>query len=179
LRPPGGLLIETLSRSIEHFPEVFRMPTKPTTADADLILKLYDARREAEMRKARQWWTGTFWPTTVDDVLQVMRASGQENAWYRQVLGYWNMAASFVLHGALNEDLFLELSFSGEMYLIYAKLQPILKELREKTQNPLLVANIEKLITGSKTGRERLAQMRKNVENRRKALAEAPAAKAS
>jgi len=62
-------------------------------ADADLILKLYDARREAEMRKARQWWTGTFWPTTVDDVLQVMRASGRKMPGTVQVLGYWNMAA--------------------------------------------------------------------------------------
>jgi hypothetical protein len=155
------------------------MPKKPTTADADLILKLYDARREAEIRKARQWWIGSFWPTTVDDVLQVMRSSGQENAWYRQVLGYWNMAASFVLHGALNEELFLETAFSGEMYFIYAKLKPILKELREKTQNPLLLANIEKLIMRSKTGRERLALIQKNVDARRKALAEAPAAKAS
>ncbi len=155
------------------------MPKKPTTADAELILKLYDARREAEIRKARQWWVGSFWPTTVDDVLEVTRSSGQENAWYRQVLGYWNMAASFVLHGALNEDLFLEPSFSGEMYFIYAKLKPVLKELREKMQNPAFLANIEKLITRSKTGRERLAMVEKNVAARRKALAEAATAKAS
>jgi len=155
------------------------MPKKPTTADAELILKLYDARREAEIRKARQWWVGSFWPTTVDDVLEVTRSSGQENAWYRQVLGYWNMSASFVLHGALNEDLFLEPSFSGEMYFIYAKLKPVLKELREKMQNPAFLANIEKLITRSKTGRERLAMVEKNVAARRKALAEAATAKAS
>lgn len=155
------------------------MPKKATPADADLILKLYDARREAEIRKARQWWVGSFWPTTVDDVLQVTRSNGQENAWYRMVLGYWNMAASFVLHGALNEDLFLEPAFSGEMYFIYAKLKPILKELREKMQNPAFLANIEKLITGSKTARERLATVQRNVEARRKAVAEAAAAKAS
>ncbi len=155
------------------------MPKKPTTAVAELILKLYDARREAEIRKARQWWVGSFWPTTVDDVLEVSRSSGQENAWYRQVLGYWNMAASFVLHGALNEDLFLEPSFSGEMYFIYAKLKPVLKELREKMQNPAFLANIEKVITRSKTGRERLAMVEKNVAARRKALAEAATAKAS
>lgn len=155
------------------------MPKKPTTADADLILKLYDARREAEIRKARQWFIGAFWPTSADDVLQVTRSSGQENAWYRQVLGYWNMAASFVIHGALNEDLFLETAFCGEMYFIYTKLQPFLKELREKMQNPLFLANIEKLIMRSKTGRERLAIAAKNVEARRKASAEAAKAKAS
>jgi hypothetical protein len=89
------------------------------------------------------------------------------------------MAASFVLHGALNEDLFMEVAFSGEMYFIYAKLKPLLKELREKMQNPLFLANIEKLITRSKAGRERLAMIQKNVEARRKAVAEASAAKAS
>jgi hypothetical protein len=155
------------------------MPKKPTTADADLILKLYDARREAEIRKARQWFIGAFWPASADDVLQVTRSSGQENAWYRQVLGYWNLAASFVIHGALNEDLFLETAFCGEMYFIYSKLQPFLKELRDRMQNPLFLANIEKVIMRSKTGRERLAIVAKNVEARRKALAEAAQAKAS
>jgi hypothetical protein len=155
------------------------MPKKPTTADAELILKLYEARREAEIRKARQWWVGSFWPNTVDDVLQVTRSTGQENAWYRMVLGYWNMASSFVLHGALNEDLFMEPAFSGEMYFIYAKLKPILKELREKMQNPQFLANVEKLITRSKTGRDRLAMIQRNVDARRKVAAEASAAKAS
>ncbi|HWX94447.1 MAG TPA: hypothetical protein VNY29_17595 [Terriglobales bacterium] len=155
------------------------MPKKPTTADAELILKLYDARREAEIRKARQWFAGAFWPTSADDVLEVTRGTGQENAWYRQVLGYWNMASSFVIHGALNENLFLETAFCGEMYFIYAKLQPFLKELRDKMQNPLFLANIEKLIMRSKTGRERLAIVARNVEARRNALAEAAKAKAS
>jgi len=155
------------------------MPKKPTTADADLILKLYDARREAEIRKARQWFIGTFWPTSADDVLQMTRSNGQENAWYRQVLGYWNMAASFVIHDALHEDLFLETAFCGEMFFIYAKLQPYLKELRDKMQNPMFLANIEKVIVRSKTGRERLAIVARNVEARRKALAEAAQAKAS
>jgi len=155
------------------------MPKKPTTADADLILKLYDARREAEIRKARQWFIGSFWPTSADDVLQITRSNGQENAWYRQVLGYWNLAASFVIHGALNEDLFLETAFCGEMYFIYSKLQPFLKELRDQMKNPLFLANIEKVIMRSKTGRERLAIVARNVEARRKALAEAAQAKAS
>ena len=72
---------------------------KPTHADAELILKLYDARRESEIRKARTWWTGTFWPDSADDLIKVMRGAGTpENAWFRQVLGYWSMASSFVSH---------------------------------------------------------------------------------
>jgi hypothetical protein len=145
---------------------------QPTHADAELILKLYDARREAEIRKARQWWTATFWPESADEIIKVMRSMGsQENAWLRQVLGYWSMASSFVSHGVLNEDLFLEPSFSGEMFFIYAKLEPFLKELREKLQNPLLLANLEKLIHTQK-GQERYKVISKNVENMRKARAE-------
>jgi hypothetical protein len=148
------------------------MPKKPTHADAELILKLYDARREPELRKARQWWTATFWPQNADEIIKIMRAIGtQENAWLRQVLGYWGMAAAFVSHGVLAEELFFEPSCSGEMFAIYAKVEPHLKELREKMQNPMLLANLEKL-AHSKAGRERYKQISKNVENMRKARAE-------
>lgn len=145
---------------------------QPTHADAELILNLYDTRREAEIRKARTWWTATFWPESADDILKVMRAMGsQENAWLRQVLGYWGMASSFVSHGILNEDLFFEPSFSGEMFFVYAKLEPYLKELREKLQNPLLLVNLEKLIQSPK-GQERYKVISNNVQNMRKARAE-------
>jgi hypothetical protein len=145
---------------------------KPTHADAELILKLYEARRETEIRKARQWWTTTFWPESADDVVKVLRSQGtQENAWLRQVLGYWGMAGSFVQHGVLSEDLFFEASFSGEMFVIFAKLEPFLAEIREKLQNPTLLANMEKLVR-SEAGKERYKTITRNVENMRKARAE-------
>jgi hypothetical protein len=75
------------------------MSKKATAADAQLIMQLYDLRREAEMRKARNWWVTAFWPESADDVMKIVGAMGtQENNWMRQVGGYWNMAASFVLH---------------------------------------------------------------------------------
>jgi hypothetical protein len=144
----------------------------PTHADAELILKLYEARREPEIRKARQWWTATFWPESADDIINVIRAMGsQENNFLRMVLGYWGMAGSFVINGVLSEDLFFEPSCSGEMFLIYAKLEPYLKEVREKMQNPMLLANLEKLVKSEK-GQERYKVMARNVENMRKARAE-------
>jgi hypothetical protein len=144
----------------------------PNHADAELVLKLYDARREPELRKARQWWTGTFWPESADDIVKIIRSGGsQENNWMRQVLGYWSMATSFVSHGVLNEDLFYEPSCSGEMFVIYAKVEPFVKELREKLQNPLLLANIEKMVKSEK-GQERYKVAQRNVENMRKARAE-------
>jgi hypothetical protein len=141
------------------------MSKKPTTADAHLILELYELRREAEMRKARSWWTGEFFPQSVDDLMAVAFAMGsQENNWFRQVAGYWNMAASFVLLGVLNEDLFLQPACSGEMFLIFAKVHPFLKEWREKVGDPHLFLNIEKVITHTKWGRDRLQFMLKRVE---------------
>ena len=149
------------------------MAKGPTSADAELILKLYDLRREAEMRKARHWWVGEFFPENADDFLKVAWAMGtQENNWLRQVGGYWSMAASFVLQGALNEELFIQPAVSGEMYFLLAKVHPFLKELREKLGDPHFFGNIEKLVMRSKFGRERLKFTLKRVETMRQKRAE-------
>ncbi len=145
------------------------MPDTPTPADAELIIKLYDLHREAEIRKARNWWLG-FWPNSADEVLKVATALGsQENAWMRQVGGYWEMAASLVLHGTLSRALFLEGSFSGEMFVVFGKVEPFLKELREKMQNPNLFGDVEKLIMTSQGGAERLKQTQERMNALRKA----------
>ena len=148
------------------------MPKKATVADAQLILQLYDLRREAEMRKARNWWSVEFWPRTADDFMKIAFTPGTpQNNWLRQVTGYWSMAASFVLQGALNADLFLQPAVSGEMFIVFAKVQPFLKELREKAGDPHMFATIEKVIMSSKFGRERFKFMLKRVETMRERLA--------
>ncbi len=147
------------------------MAKKATAEDARIILKLYDLRREAEMRKARNFMMVEFWPKDADDFIKVVNSfPSQENAWVRQVGGYWDMAASFVLQGALNEELFLQPGCSGEMFFIFAKIYPFLKEFREKMNNPDAFANIEKVATGSKTARKRLERLMLMVEQRRKSL---------
>jgi hypothetical protein len=140
------------------------MAKKPTVEDARLILELYDFRREPEMRKARQWWLTAFWPKDADEFIKVVTVMGsQENNWYRQVLSYWGIVASFVLNGVLNEKLFLQPSFSGELYFILAKVRPFLPELRDKMKNPDLMLNVEKAILGSKAGREHYAKMEPRI----------------
>lgn len=140
------------------------MAKKPTPDDARLILELYNLRREPEMRKARQWWLSTFWPTQADDLLRVQAAMGTpENNWYRQVSSYWSMAANLVLKGAAHDALFFDNSFCGEMYFLFAKVRPFLKELRQKTQNPAMFGNIEKAIMGSRIAREQFAAIEKRV----------------
>ena len=147
------------------------MPKKPTPADANLILTLYDLRREAELRKARNWWLVDFWPDSADDFMKVVQAMGTpENNWLRQVPSYWELAASLVLHGTVNETLFLEPACSGEMFLVFAKVHPFLQDVREKMQNPRMLANVEKVIKKSKAGQERLKVVEQRLAARRKQM---------
>jgi hypothetical protein len=140
------------------------MPRTPSPQDARLVLQLNHLRQEREMRKARHWWLADFWPQKPEDYLRVERARRtRERNWLKQVITYWGMAASFVLHGTLSERAFLKQTFSGEMFILFAKVYPFLKDLREKTLNPELMGNIEKVIMGSKTGRERLKQVAKRL----------------
>jgi hypothetical protein len=102
-----------------------------STADAELILKLYALRTEAVMRQARAWITAEFWPATVGEFFVVQNDFGsQKNAWLRQVVTYWEMAASLVLHGALSADLFVDCN--PEPFFILAKLAPILPDIQAK-----------------------------------------------
>jgi hypothetical protein len=154
------------------------MPNKPTAADAEVILRLYDLRREAEMRKARHWWGAQFWPENADDFMKLaMGMDSQQSAWLRQVSGYWNMAASLALAGSVNRELFLNPSCSGEMYFIFAKVKPFLKDLRQKMEAPDMFGPVEELIESSKKSRDFMKSMDKRMAERRKRMA--GAAKAS
>jgi len=152
------------------------MGKKATAKDAEIILKLYDLRRESELRKARNWWLWEFSPRTADDFLKVANSPGtQENNWLRQGASYWGMAAALVLQGALDEELFLRPSCSGEMFFMFAKVQPFLPELREKLGDQEAFRDVEKVVMSTKWGRERL----KFISNRIAAMREKTAAKAA
>ncbi len=119
---------------------------------ADLILKLYDLRREATMRKARDWMFG-FTPTSADQYIQTMM-DPEVGGYLRMVTSYWNMAASLVNHGAIDADMFAD--SAGEHIIVFAKIEPLLDELREKWGNPEAFQHLEKLILSAPNGRERL-----------------------
>lgn len=141
------------------------MAKKATVSDGQLLLQLYDLRREAELRKARNWWLMEFSPRNADDFMKVAYAMGtQENNWLRQVASYWGMAAALVLQGALPEELFLRPAFSGEMFVIFGKVYPFLPELREKLGDPEAFHDVEKVIMKTKWGRERLKFILKRIE---------------
>ncbi len=127
---------------------------------AELILKLYDLRREATMREARNWML-TFFPESAQDVMQAMM-NPETSAYYRMVVSYWNMAAALVNHGAIDADMFEETN--GEHFVIFSKIEPFLPELREMTGNPKMLSNLETLVMRSADAKEQLAKTRETMK---------------
>jgi len=135
-----------------------------THHDAEIILKLYEMRTEATMRKARAWMTSGFWPKNEEEVLSVVLAFGTEpNGYFRQVISYWEMATSFALSGALDERLYCD--SSSEMFFLYAKYSPYIARVREASNNPLFMAKMEKLVSRNPEHRERVERLKVNVKN--------------
>jgi hypothetical protein len=128
---------------------------------AELILHLYELRRETVMREARSYVGGEFLPASAKEFLDVVSAGGRHTAFVLQVYGYWDMVAAFVEHGAL--DATLVYNTCQEMYFQYAKIQPYLAEFRKQMTLPEWLISVERLIEGSKAGRKRLATMQKSL----------------
>ena len=134
---------------------------------ADLILKLYELRREATMREARNWMI-TFFPESAADIMQAM-INPETSAYYRMVTSYWDMAASMVKHGAIDEEMFADAH--GEHIIVFSKIEPFLAELRETMGSPKMFSNLETLVMKMPDAKETLAHrremMKRMVEARR------------
>ena len=143
-----------------------------TPADAEIILKLYELRREEVMRKARTWVIGEFWPATADEYFAVaMNAADPHSAYVRQVVTYWEMAAAMVLHGAVSAELFVDCNAEG--FLLLAKFAPILDQIRER--NPMFMARTSDLVKRFPAGAARYEATLKNVEGMRLRMKQAAA----
>ena len=116
------------------------MTSQATYDDANLILRLYELRREETMRKARQWFAA-FPSNNAEEAKKISTFGSQENAYMRMVLSYWDMAASFVTSGVLNQDLFLETG--GELLFTWEKVRHIVPESRTRMNNPGYLKNLE------------------------------------
>ncbi len=112
-----------------------------TYDDANLILRLYDMRREERMREARAWFTANFHASTMEEFLKLCPLGSKENANYRQVISYWDMAASFVTAGVLSEELFFE--SNRELLLTYTRVQKLIPAIRESYKDPFFLKNLE------------------------------------
>jgi hypothetical protein len=141
--------------------------------DANLILQLYDLRREAVMREARTWFF-SFSPQSAQDFIEVL--IGDKSPYLRMVVSYWDMAASFVNHGAIDEQMFNDAN--GEQLFVFSKVQPFLPELRTVLGNPHFLENLEKLVMRMPDVEERITGMRERMKQLA-ALREQRAAKAA
>lgn len=119
---------------------------------ADLILKLYDLRREAKMREARTWIFG-FNPKSADEISNTMM-DPEVGGYLRMVLSYWDMAAALVNHGAIEAEMFNDTV--GEHIGVYAKIEPFIADLRAKWEMPDAFEHLEKVIMDRPDGAERV-----------------------
>jgi hypothetical protein len=140
------------------------MNRKGKAAEAELILRLYELRREAVMRQARSFVGGTFAPKSVEEFAGVVKKGGVETGYVLQVYGYWDMVCAFVRHGILSQALVYDTC--QEMYFQYAKIQPYLAGFRQEMGLPEWMENLRKVIEGSAKGRKRVADMRRGLERR-------------
>ena len=129
------------------------MKTKNALKQAELILKLYEIRRETALRAARDYVGGEFQPKSVDDFVSLVKDGGKPSGHILQVYGYWDMVAAFVVHGALDEELIFDTC--QEMYFQFGKIQPYLVEFRQKMNLPEFLKSIETVVAGSQERRSR------------------------
>jgi hypothetical protein len=128
-------------------------------ADADLILKLYDLRREPVMREARNWFF-TFNPTTTAEYMEAMMSP--QSGYVRMVISYWDMAASLVNNGAIDEQMFNDAN--GEHLFVFAKIEPILAELRQQWDQPEMLKHYETLVRRIPNNEQILAGIRERIK---------------
>jgi hypothetical protein len=122
---------------------------------ASLLLKLYELRRDTTMREARNWYARSFNPSTLDEILQTL--SGPNSGHFRMVTSYWDMAASLVLNGAIDEKMFLDAN--GEHNVVFAKIEPFLEEYRSRGV-PNYMASLEKLCMKAPDAKATMASLR-------------------
>ena len=126
---------------------------------ADLLMKLYDLRREEKMRAARNWMVG-FMPESGEDILKAL-VNPETSAHFRMVTSYWDMAASFVNHGAIDEEMFLDVN--GEGVMVFSKIEPFINELRQTMGSEKYLHHLETLIMKIPNAKEVLASRREMI----------------
>ena len=112
-----------------------------TYDDVNLILRLYEIRRETKLRQARAWFAGSFHVKTIDDWTKLCPLGSEENAYFRMVVTYWDMVASFITGGVLQEEIFF--ASGRELLFTWIRVSPIVAAYRERVKDPTAFGNLE------------------------------------
>jgi hypothetical protein len=142
--------------------------------DANLILRLYELRREPVMREARNWFF-SFNPTNAAEYMEGMM--GEHSGHLRMVVSYWDMAASMVNNGAIDEQMFNDAN--GEHLFVFAKIEPVLEELRQQFNQPDMLKHFETLVRRVPENKEKLAGIRERIKMIQATMAERAKAQAA
>ncbi len=118
------------------------MGTKPTHEQAQLHLQVYDLRREARLRQARDWFQKSYHAETLEEAMKIAAPGTEHGAFFGMVIGYWEQACSLLNYELLNEDLFFETS--GEFFGIWEQLKVVVPQFRQAFKDPNLLGNLEK-----------------------------------
>ena len=135
--------------------------------DVGLILKLYELRRDEMLRRARNWFVTEFQPESAKDIVKLMVSGQEQSSYYRMVTSYWDMAASFVNNGGIDEKMFLEAN--TEHLGIFARIEPFIAEVRETFGEPDYLIHLERLVMKIPNAKEIMANRRKLFERWSKA----------
>ena len=136
---------------------------------AQLILKLFELRRESLLREARTWFIREFHPDTIADVKAAL--ASEHNAKLRMVVGYWDMAASLVTHGAIDRQMFLDAN--GEIFATFSKIHPLLSEIRDIAALPGFAKHLEDVVMSVPGVEQRLEAIRQRIRLQYEAQAKA------
>jgi hypothetical protein len=117
------------------------MEAQATYDDVNLVLRLYELRREEKLRAARQWFATNFKAKDLDGVAALCPPGSQQDAYFRMVLSYWEMAASFITSGVLNQELFFQ--SGGELLMVWEKVKDLVPRVRERFSAPHIYKNLE------------------------------------
>jgi hypothetical protein len=117
------------------------MDSKPTHEQAQLHLQVYDLRREARLRQARDWFQQNYHAETVEEAMKVAAPGTEHGTFFGMVIGYWEQACSLLNYGLLHDELFFETS--GEFFGVYEQVKPVLALFREQFGNPTMLSNLE------------------------------------
>ena len=126
-----------------------------TYDEVNLMLRLYDMRRESRLRQARAWFVENFHPESPEEMMQRYPQGSEENTYIRMVISYWDMVASIVNRGLIDEELFFE--STGEQWAVWERMKPIMPVWRQMFKNPLVFAQMEEHIKRLDAWRERRA----------------------
>ena len=118
------------------------MATQPTHEQAQLQLQVYDLRREARLRQARDWFQQNYNADTLEEAMRIAAPGTEHGTYLGMVIGYWEQACALLNYGLLHEDLFFETS--GEFFGVWEQLKAVVPQFREAFKEPHMLSNLEK-----------------------------------